>query len=144
MLLAVLDPGVLIAALISSRGVPRELISRWLDGYFELVASERLLDEIWRVLLRPKFRRYVTEQEAVEYVRLLRSFASLVPDPLEVPRAAPDPGDDYLFALAESAGVRWLVSGDRALTGLPHATVQVVTPRVFSNILMHSTDLEQP
>jgi putative PIN family toxin of toxin-antitoxin system len=136
---AVLDPGVLIAGLISAKGAPREIIYRWLEGDFELVVSERVLEEVRRVLLGPKFRHYVTEQDAIEYVRLLRRFGNFTADPVEVPRVAPDPGEDYLFTLAESAGVRLLVSGDRALSGLSRGIVQVVTPRAFLNLTRRGT-----
>jgi putative PIN family toxin of toxin-antitoxin system len=64
----VFDPGVLIAALISPIGAPAHLVQAWLDGQFDLIVSPQLLAELERVLLRPKFRRYVTIQQVDEYV----------------------------------------------------------------------------
>jgi predicted nucleic acid-binding protein len=40
---AVLDPNILIAALLSPAGAPAQLVGRWLGGAFELVVSETLL-----------------------------------------------------------------------------------------------------
>ncbi|TMD08021.1 MAG: PIN domain-containing protein [Chloroflexi bacterium] len=40
---AVLDPNVLISAILAPTGVPAALLRHWLDGEFELVVSERLL-----------------------------------------------------------------------------------------------------
>jgi hypothetical protein len=37
---AVLDPNVLIAALLSPTGAPAQLVGRWLGGEFELVVSD--------------------------------------------------------------------------------------------------------
>jgi uncharacterized protein len=55
----VLDPGVLIAAVLSPKGAPAELLRHWLAGDYELVVSDKLLAELKRVLLRPKFRKYL-------------------------------------------------------------------------------------
>ena len=76
MLRLVIDPGVLIAALISALGAPRQLILSWLDGEFELLVSPMLLAELERVLERHKFRKYVSLRDAKSYAALFRRFAS--------------------------------------------------------------------
>ena len=43
----------------------------------------------------------------------------------------PDPGDDYLVALARAAKVHVLVSGDPHLSELKQARPPVLTPRAF-------------
>jgi uncharacterized protein len=108
----VLDPGVLIAAVLSPKGAPAELLRRWLAGDYELVVSDKLLAELKRVLLRSKFRKYLSEAEAIEYVDLFHRLATAVPDPPEVHGLTPDPGDDYLVNLARAAKINFLVSGD--------------------------------
>ncbi len=94
----VLDPGVLIAALISSKGAPRALLQAWMDGALELLVSPNLFAELARVLGREKFRRYTSEREAQAYVAFLRRFATLRADVESPARLSPDPGDDYLLA----------------------------------------------
>lgn len=76
----VLNPGVLIAALISAVGAPRAILQGWIEGTCELLVSPKLLAELARVLAREKFRRYFTEQEAQAYVAFLRRFATLCAD----------------------------------------------------------------
>jgi putative PIN family toxin of toxin-antitoxin system len=127
----VLDPGVLIAALLSPRGAPAELLRRWLAGDYELVVSPQLLAELERVLLRPKFRQYCTTEEAQAYVAWLRHFATLTQDPPLEAGLTPDPGDDYLVSLARSAQADCLVSGDPHLTALPSPQPPVLNPRAF-------------
>lgn len=39
-----------------------------MEGGYELVVSPKLLDELERLLLRPKFRKYLSEEEARDYV----------------------------------------------------------------------------
>jgi putative PIN family toxin of toxin-antitoxin system len=127
----VLDPGVLIAALLSSKGAPAELLRRWLEGDYELIVSPKLLAELERVLPRPKFRKYFSEEEAREYVGLFRRLATLLLDPPEERSLTPDPGDDYLVSLARAAQVHFLVSGDPHLTELSDPQPTVLTPRAF-------------
>ncbi len=45
---ALLDVNILISALLSRRGGPAQLLTRWLAGEFELVVSEALLSELER------------------------------------------------------------------------------------------------
>jgi putative PIN family toxin of toxin-antitoxin system len=90
-----------------------------------------LLAELERVLLRPKFRPYVTAQEVRAYVALLRRLVSLEPDPVVTTGLTPDPGEDYLVALARAANADFIVSGDPHLMELKQARPPVLTPRAF-------------
>ena len=114
---AVLDPNVLIAALLSPAGAPAALVLGWFRGGFELVVSEQLLEELSRALGYPKLRARVSEPDAGAFVTLLRSTATVAPDPSVAPARSRDPGDDYLLTLAESAAAV-LVSGDLDLLAL--------------------------
>jgi uncharacterized protein len=115
---AVLDPGVLVSALITPTGVAAKLLAQAKAGAFELIVSSQLLDELEGVLHREKFRRYVDLETVAAYLELLRRAATLAPDPKDPPpiRCA-DPDDDYLIALAHSENAI-LVSGDKHLLGL--------------------------
>lgn len=105
-------------------------LDRWRDGAFDLVVSPLLLEELERVLLRPKFRGYVTTGEVAAFVAAVAREAIVVADPEPEPGLTADPGDDYLVSLARAAGADWLVSGDAHLVG---ATFEppAVTPREF-------------
>jgi uncharacterized protein len=126
---------VLIAALLSRAGAPAQILLSWIEGGFEFVVSPNLLNELKAVLLRPKFRKYVTVDEVRSYLALLEHGASVVIDPEPRPRLAPDPGDDYLIALARAAAAHFLVSGDAHLTGLRGSQPSIVTPRAFLSAL---------
>jgi len=130
---AVLDPNILIAALLSRTGTPAQLVSRWLAGQFELVASEELLAEFERALAYPKLRTRISPDEATAFVAILRSGAVLAADPAEPPRLSADPGDDYLIALARQQRAV-LVSGDQHLLKLADE-MPVETARGFLNKL---------
>ncbi len=131
-----MDPGVLIAALLSRSGAPAEIILAWIEGAFELIVSPKLLDELRTVLLRPKFAKYVAPDDVDAYLLLIENGASLLPDPQSQVGLTPDPGDDYLVELARAAAAHFLISGDPHLTGLRRPNPPVLTPRAFLATLM--------
>ncbi len=115
---AVLDPNVLISALLSPRGSPAQALRSWLDGGFELIVSPALLAALERALAYPKLRRRIPREDGHAFVEMIRRSATLADDPT-APAAihSRDPDDDYLLALAASERAA-LVSGDKDLLAL--------------------------
>ena len=130
---AVLDPNILIAALLSRSGAPGQIIARWLAGEFELVVSESLLAELKRALAYPKLLARISPEEGAEFIFVLAHAAILAPDPSGSPGRSADPDDDYLLTLAESERAV-LVSGDRHLLDLA-AGLPIQTARAFLETL---------
>ncbi len=131
---AVLDPNVVISALLAPHGSPAKILRAWLDGAFEFVASASLLTELERALAYPKLRGRIEQAEAFELVELLRRETRMVDDPNDPPRIrSPDSGDDYLIALAAVAQAV-IVSGDRHLLGLAER-LPVYSPAEFLALL---------
>jgi uncharacterized protein len=97
---AVVDPGVLVSALIAPKGTPAQLLDLLIQGRFEVIVSQRLLGELIGVLLRARFRPYASVDEVRRFVDELAAIATMAEDPPEPPRITRDPGDDYLVALA--------------------------------------------
>jgi putative PIN family toxin of toxin-antitoxin system len=128
---AVLDPGVLVSALLSPSGTPAALYLAAMTGEFELVVCPHLLNELLEVLGREKLRRYVLPEEAAAFAVALRRVGRFQPDPEIEPGVTPDPDDDYLVALARAAGAHAIVSGDRRLVELKGVSPRIVTPARF-------------
>lgn len=140
---AVLDPNVLVSAAISDSGAPAELLRRSELGEFELVVSAEVLFELQEVLRRARFRRYLSETEAIEYVLRIHDGASDVSEelPQEVVQGVTgDPNDDYLASVAYCGEAGVIVSGDRHLLDLPDRAIKygmsdlvarILTPREF-------------
>jgi putative PIN family toxin of toxin-antitoxin system len=130
----VLDTNVLVAALLSSRGAPADLLRLWLGGGFEMVVSPLLLQELQRVLAYPKIRSRVGEPDAEAFVAFLREQATVVEDEGRAPpQRAADPDDDFVIALAESTRAM-IVSGDRHLLSMA-GSLPVQSPADFLRFL---------
>lgn len=115
---AVLDPNVIISALLSPGGTPARILRAWLQGGFELVVSPLLLAELERALAYPKIRRQIAAEEARAFLEWLRASSEVAEDPDNPPPVpSRDPGDDYLIALAKHQRAV-LVSGDEHLLEL--------------------------
>ncbi len=137
MVRAVLDPNVIIAALLSPTGSPARVLRAWIDGGYELVLSPLLLGELERALRYPKLAERITETESQELVGLLRHGANLCEDPSNpaVVRSS-DPDDDYLITLGATAQ-SVIVSGDHHLNALQDK-IPVYSPRAFLTVLEES------
>ena len=137
----VLDTGILVAALISS-GTPPDLIYRaWRKKRFELITSEWQLAEFRRVSRYPKLRRFLKPAEAGNLINGLRHQATVLS---ELPRVelSPDPDENPVLAMAQSAQADFLVTGDkRGLLDLrPPGRTQIVTARKFLSVLKKQAD----
>ncbi len=131
---AVLDPNVIVSAVLSRSGTPAMLLGAWLDGAYQLVVSPALLDELERVFGYPKIAKRVSPPEARELLDVLRLHAEFVDDSRGAPAVrSPDPDDDYLICLAE-AGTAVIVSGDTDLRSLADQ-IPVYTPAAFLALL---------
>lgn len=140
----VVDPNVLISALISPHGAPAQLYLALTRGRFELIASPQLLAELERVLIRARFRKYASVEQARAFVAAVARLAVLVEDPPAQSGLTPDPGDDYLVSLARAAGAHAIVSGDRHLLDLTDPDPPVLAPRAFAESLHDDGDPGEP
>ena len=132
---AVLDPNVIISALLSSTGAPAALLAGWSDGAYELVVSPVLMSELERTLSYPRLRKRIPAEAAADALVWLRASAIRIDDPSDHPLSvrSRDPDADYLLALA-SAAQAILVTGDGDLLELG-AELPIHSPRSFVALL---------
>ena len=131
----VLDTNVLLGALISPHGAPDAIYRAWRAGRFELVTSVVHLDELRRVSRYPKLRAILPAHRVGTMVNNLhRAVVLEALAPLPVGVEASDPDDDFLLAMALTAEVDYLVTGDRRAGLLQRGRVgrtRIVTPTAF-------------
>jgi len=132
----VLDTSVLISALISPGGWPDRLYQAWRVGRFVLVTSPEQLDEFRRVSRYPRLRPYIQPAAAGTMLNEIKLVAEMLKKLPKVERS-PDPGDNFVLAMAEAGQADYLVARDK--TGLlelkQHATAQIVTVQTMIEIL---------
>jgi putative PIN family toxin of toxin-antitoxin system len=135
----VIDPNVFISAAITGRGPTIQLVQAAVAGTVTLVISPLLLQELRKTLERPKFRKYLTLDEAAEFVDGLELLAQIREDPPStgLTQVCRDPRDDYLVFLAEDVEATLLVSGDKDLLELDRPGLDVRSPADTLNALAY-------
>jgi putative PIN family toxin of toxin-antitoxin system len=131
----VIDANVYVSALLAPTGSPARILERWADGQFDVIASPLLLAELERVLRRPKFKQSIPVVQIDALLSALSEEGISATDPEAQPDTTPDPGDDYLVALARAVDAECIVSGDGHLTQLSDPRPSVLTPREFLDSL---------
>lgn len=90
----VIDPNVLISAVVAS-GVSAELLDRWLtDRPFDVVVCPTLIGELRAVLARDRFRRWISVRESDLFVTRFEEEAERWADPGNIPGVTGDPKDE--------------------------------------------------
>lgn len=127
---AIVDTNVVLSGFFFG-GLPGRVLEAWRDDRFTLVLSTPILAE---------YREAGAEFEASYGGADFEAFAALLlvncevveaPEHLPQPVCA-DPDDDKFLACALAAGVRVIVSGDRALRAVSGWNgIKVVSPREF-------------
>src|SRR5438552_1256548 len=128
----VLDTNILVSSLLSPGGEADRIYQAWRSGRFILVSSEEQLDEFRRVTRYPRLRLYIHTASAGTMVNEVRLLARIVSD---LPRVdvSPDPGDNFVLAMAEKGEADYLVSRNRLdlLALVRHKKTAILTPQQF-------------
>lgn len=126
----VLDTNVVVSAVLLPRSVPRQAFDlAFIRGI--VLVSESMLDELDDVLRRPRFERYVLEDERLQFlINFIRD--ATVAEVTEVITDCRDPKDNKFLELAVSGNATCIISGDADLLVLhPFRGIPVVTPQEF-------------
>jgi len=141
MLKAVLDTNVLISALLSSDGIPNQLL-RQAKRTYQLFISREILEEVRDVLLKPRIQRKMslTEDKILAFLSTIQRVAIVVENPPLLPIIEDDPDDDVILACSLEAKVDYLVSGDIHLKRIgSYKGISVVSPSEFFAIINRMT-----
>ncbi|MBW2990247.1 putative toxin-antitoxin system toxin component, PIN family [Candidatus Woesearchaeota archaeon] len=111
----VADTNIMISAL-GWKGKPRELFKRILNKEFELITSQKQIEELHRVMNYTKFK--FSEEQKIRFISLLFEIAQVieVPDKLKVIKE--DSKDNFLLETAVLSGAEYIISGDEHLLKL--------------------------
>jgi uncharacterized protein len=125
-----MDTNVAVSAALLPHSVPRQAFDRALEHGTVLISSATVA-ELNDVLRRPRFNKYVHEEERLEFLATLVRESELVMV-TDVVIDCRDPKDNKFLELALSGKATHIVSGDEDLLVLhPFREVSILTPQAF-------------
>jgi len=143
MLRVVLDTNVFVSSLLSTQGLPAQVLNAWREGRYMLVISPPIIAEIVDVLESPRLsKRYFIRPEDIEQlVDLLKTDTIIVPGRAVVKGTVPqDPRDEVFLACAVDANADCIVSGDRHLLDLQtYRGIPILSGKEFAEKLEKQT-----
>ena len=129
----VFDTNVLVSALLLPDSKPRHALDLALQRG-KVLLSFAVLAELYEVLKRKRFRRYVDEEDVRTFVAALAREAQWVDVNVRI-TACRDPKDDKFLELAISGDATHIVTGDSDLLALhPFQGIQIVPPQAILNL----------
>ena len=127
---AVIDTSVVISAVLLPHSAPRQAFDVAV-GQGRLLMSAAVVAELDEVLRRPKFNKYVSEEDRLEFLAALIREAEIVAV-AETITDCRDPKDNKFLELAVSGKASHIISGDADLLVLhPFRGIAIVTPQAF-------------
>jgi uncharacterized protein len=136
----IIDTNILLSAPINPHGLPAQLIDAWRGARYQLITSQDQLLELGEVARRPALRKYIVPAHVGRFMNDLRELAEVIVRLPHVDRS-PEPGDNFLLAMAAASNAQYLVSGDKrdVLALKSHGPTHIVTTRQMLSVL----DLER-
>ena len=132
-----IDTNVLIAALTHPHGTSARIVTAWLDGGVEVVASEATIREAELVLSGGWLARMASFEAVESLLEALRTRSVLIEEPTPiVDLRLKDAGDLRLVEAAVGGGAGYVVTTDREfLRQRGYAGVEFVTPSEFVRVM---------
>ena len=131
---AVLDTNVLVSAVLLPHSIPRRVFDHVILKA-RLLLSEAVIAELSDVLSRPKFDRYVSAGDRLEFLAKTIRDAESVEVNVSITDCR-DPKDNKFLELAVSGSASHLVTGDADLLALnPFRGLAIVRPNDFVRLV---------
>lgn len=126
----VLDTNVLVSAVLMPRSAPARAV-RYAFAHGQVLVSADTVDEVTNVLRRPRFDRYIDEDDRTAFLAeiIREALPVVITERMAVCR---DPKDDKFLDLAVSGQATHIISGDSDLLALhPFRGISILTPQDF-------------
>lgn len=130
---AIIDTNVIISAFLFPNSIPRRVLN-YILTHDTLLMSEGTFDELFEVLYRRKFDKYITYELRNDFLDELTIAADLVVIN-EVVRECADPKDNKFLEVAINGNADLIVTGDSDLLILnPFRGIQIISPASFISL----------
>ena len=134
----VLDANVYVSALINTQGNPKQIVERWEQNQFDVLASASIIDEVGRVLRYPRIVKRHRQDEASiwRFLELLSSQAVTVEPSVVLDVIKDDQSDNRYLECAIEGKAQYIISGDKHLLELGECQgVIILPPAAFITLL---------
>jgi len=126
----VFDTNVIVSALLIKRSVARRAFDRARERG-DILLSFEVIEELYDVLGRPAFDRYIDEDDRLQFLTILVKESTLVEIEERISECR-DPKDDKFLELAVNGKADFIISGDGDLQVLnPFRKISIISPRMF-------------
>ncbi|MDB5001794.1 MAG: putative toxin-antitoxin system toxin component, family [Mucilaginibacter sp.] len=99
-----------------------------------IASCDQLLDELVTVLLRPKFRKYFSNNHIEDLVHF-HELTTILFKVSNITQVVTDEKDNYLFALCKSAKADYFITGDKLLLNVDkYDNSSIITLSTFKTI----------
>jgi putative PIN family toxin of toxin-antitoxin system len=134
----VLDANIFVSSMINNQGNPNRIIEHWSRGDFEVLCSEKIIEEIGRVLRYPRIaRRHGQSEEAIQRFMELLSNETMIVSPSAILNIVQDDESDNRYLECATEGrAQFIVSGDKHLLDLKdYRGITILSPAAFMTLL---------
>jgi len=129
----VFDTNVIVSALLINKSVARRAFDKARETG-DILLSIEVIEELYNVLGRPAFDRYIDEEDRIKFLTLLVRGATLV-EITERIKKCRDPKDDKFLELAVNGKADFIISGDGDLQMMnPFRKIAILSPREFLEV----------
>jgi len=138
MIRAVLDANVIVSAVLTTAGIPAQILNAWRTERFALLVSAPILEEVARVLEYPRLARlhHWPQAKIRDFVAGLAYLGIMTPGEITLNVVRNDPADNRYLECAVEGAADYLVSGDQDLLDLhEHSGIRIVSSRTFLEAL---------
>jgi putative PIN family toxin of toxin-antitoxin system len=130
----VLDTNIYVSNLISEKGNPAKIVRWWLEGEFDVLVSQPIIDEMLRVSGYERIQKKYAQvrENRLEYAALIAEQALWIEPQEKLDVIAADESDNRYVECAVAGGAQYIITGDEHLLELgEYEGIRVLTPAAF-------------
>ncbi len=131
----VLDANIYISSLISRKGNPAKIIRWWLEGEYDVLVSQQIIDEILRVAgyARILKKHSAVREKSQEFAALVSEQAEWVEQRGKLDVVTVDESDNRYIECALAGNAKYIISGDEHLLDLrEYEGITILAPAAFA------------
>lgn len=129
----ILDTNILVSGLLLSNSTPAKAATKAFETA-EVLVSDETIGELYRVLMKDKFDKYISREDRVTFLQKFISIARHV-EIIRKVSVCRDPQDDKYLELAINGNAEFIITGDEDLLVLDkYKNTKILKPSEYLNM----------